>query len=175
MVSEKECLFCRIVRNEIPAKKVFEDEKVLAFLDINPRNPGHTLVIPKKHYETILDIPEAEIGDLFKTVKKISAMIKNGLNAQGISISQSNGSVAGQVVAHMHVHVIPRFVTEGPVGLEGILPVKKLDEKSMDKIVDTIKNARAGKPKTKPKEEDKAKAPQKEDEFEEVDDINFDF
>ena len=143
MVGEKECLFCRIVRGEIPAKKVYEDDGCIAFLDINPRNPGHALVIPKTHYETVFDMPEDEAGEYFKSVKKVAALVKNGVNAQGISVSSSNGQAAGQVVAHMHFHVIPRFITEGPVGLEGILPAKRLDEKTMDQIVQAISKAPA--------------------------------
>jgi len=141
MVSEKECLFCRIARGDIPAKKVYEDDVSIAFLDINPRNPGHTLVIPKEHYETVLDMPEAEAGEYFKSVKRVAALVKNGVNAQGLSISSSNGQAAGQVVAHQHFHVIPRFSTEGPVGLEGILPAKRLDDKTMDQLVAAISKA----------------------------------
>jgi histidine triad (HIT) family protein len=141
MVSDKECLFCRIVRGEIPAKKVYEDGVSFAFLDINPRNPGHTLVIPKEHYETVLDMPDDEAGQYFKSVKKVAALVKNGVNAQGLSISSSNGAVAGQVVAHQHFHVIPRFATEGPMGLEAILPSKRLDDKTMDQLVMAISKA----------------------------------
>lgn len=141
MVTQKDCLFCKIVRGEIPAKKVYEDAVSFAFLDINPRNPGHTLVIPKDHFETILDMPDSDAADYFKSVKHVAGLVKNGVNAQGLSISSSNGQVAGQVVAHQHFHVIPRFVTEGPVGLEGILPAKRLDEKTMDQLVAAISKA----------------------------------
>jgi histidine triad (HIT) family protein len=141
MVSDKECLFCKIIRGEIPAKKVYEDGASFAFLDINPRNPGHTLVIPKDHYETVLDMPDDEAGQYFRSVKKVAALVKNGVNAQGLSISSSNGVVAGQVVAHQHFHVIPRFATEGPVGLESILPSKRLDSKTMDQLAQSISRA----------------------------------
>jgi histidine triad (HIT) family protein len=137
----EQCLFCGIVAGKIPAKKVYEDDHVIGFLDINPRNPGHTLVIPKKHFETVLDMPEKEVGKLFESVQKVAVMVKNGTNSQGISIGQSNGQAAGQVVRHVHVHVIPRFANEGPVGLEGILPSKKIDDVSMDRIVESIKSA----------------------------------
>ncbi len=149
MVDRNECLFCRMVRGEIPVKKVHEDEGTLAFLDINPRNPGHTLVIPKSHYETVFDMPEEEAGEYFKSVKRVAAMVKAGMNAQGVSLSSSNGQAAGQVVSHVHFHVIPRFLSEGPVGLEGILPTKRLDEKTMDQVVKAIVNApeSAGEPK----------------------------
>jgi histidine triad (HIT) family protein len=142
-MDQNQCLFCGIIAGKIPAKKVYENDHSFAFLDINPRNPGHTLVIPKKHFETMLDMPEKETGKLFESVQKVAAMVKNGTNCQGISIGQSNGQAAGQVVRHVHVHVIPRFANEGPVGLEGILPSKKIDDMSMDKIAQSIKSASA--------------------------------
>jgi histidine triad (HIT) family protein len=164
-----QCLFCGIVAGKIPAKKVYEDDHSIGFLDINPRNPGHTLVIPKKHAETLLDMSEKDAGKLFESVQKVAAMVKNGTNSQGLSIGQSNGQAAGQVVRHVHVHVIPRFANEGPVGLEGILPSKKIDDGSMDKIAMSIKSAsRAHNPhREEPAKPDKK--PKKTDE------INFEF
>lgn len=134
----KDCLFCKIVAGEVPSKKVYEDANTFVFLDINPRNPGHMLVIPKKHYETVFDMPENEIGDFFKTVKKMAERCRSAVSAEGISISQSNGRIAGQMVLHMHAHIIPRFSTEGPPGLESMLPVKRMDEASLDKVVDAL-------------------------------------
>lgn len=160
MVSEKDCLFCKIVRGEIPSKKVYEDGSSFAFLDINPRNPGHTIVIPKKHAETVLDMDEGAAGNLFQSVLKVSKMVMNGTQAQGISIAQSNGKAAGQVIAHAHFHVIPRFLNEGPPGLESMLPSKRLDDQTLDKIAGAIKGtggkaapAQKGEPKKKEKDE----------------------
>jgi histidine triad (HIT) family protein len=136
----EECLFCKIIRGEIPSEKIYEDEKTIAFLDINPRNPGHTLVVPKKHHKTIIEMSEKEASDLFVIVRKMAIAVKEGMQADGISISQSNDIAAGQIIPHVHFHVIPRFNTEGPVGLEGILPAKKLDKGTMDKITATIKS-----------------------------------
>jgi histidine triad (HIT) family protein len=141
MVSEKECIFCRIARGEIPSKKVFEDAETFAFLDINPRNPGHVLVVPKKHAETILDMDEEDAGVLFMAVRKVAGKVMAATKAQGISIAQSNGPAAGQVVSHAHFHIIPRFANEGPPGLESMLPSKRLDDKSMDQIASAIKSA----------------------------------
>jgi histidine triad (HIT) family protein len=135
---ENECLFCKIARGEIPSQKVYEDSEFLAFLDINPRNPGHTLVIPKAHYETILEMPEKEAGNLFKTVKKIAEAVKRGMEADGISIGQSNGRAAGQVIPHVHFHVIPRFFSESPPGLESILPTKKLPQEIFEETAKRI-------------------------------------
>ncbi|MGD8566013.1 MAG: HIT family protein [Candidatus Bathyarchaeota archaeon] len=103
------CTFCKIVRRELPTSQVYEDEKTMAFLDIRPINEGHTLVIPKKHYKNIHEIPDEELEQLFKIVKKIATAVKQSIDADGISIFQNNGSAAGQVVFHIHVHVIPRY------------------------------------------------------------------
>lgn len=137
----EECIFCKIAMGEISSQKVYEDENFLAFLDINPRNPGHTLVIPKKHYETILEIPDSEAGELFKVVKRIAIAVKKAMQADGISIGQSNERAAGQVIPHVHFHVIPRFLSESPPGLESILPTKKLSKEVFDEVTQRILNA----------------------------------
>ncbi len=139
-----ECPFCGIVAGKIPAFKVWEDGSSLAFLDINPRNPGHTLVIPKKHIEGLLELSEEDAANLFLAVHRVAKMVKTGTKADGISISLSSGQAAGQLVPHVHFHVIPRFLNEGPVGLESMLPTKKLDKETMEKILTAIK----GKPET---------------------------
>jgi len=141
-MAEEQCLFCGIAAGKIPAKKVYEDAKIIAFLDINPRNPGHTLVVPKKHYGTLLNMPDKEALDLFAIVKKIAGQIKTAIKADGISIGQSNGVAAGQLVQHVYFHVIPRFMNEGPIGLEGILQVKKMDDKMLDQVADAIKKGK---------------------------------
>ena len=151
----EECIFCKIVKGEIPAFKVYEDSKTLAFLDINPRNPGHTLIIPKSHHETILTVSEDEGTVLFSAVKKVSIALKNGLKADGLSILQNNGEAAGQVVSHLHFHVIPRFNSERPVALEALLPVKKpASQEAMQQLVSSIK-AGFGGPVEQKKEEPK--------------------
>lgn len=167
MVSQQECLFCKIIKGEVPAKKVYEDDVTLAFLDINPRNPGHTLIIPKKHFETIMEMDEKEAARLFESVKKVGEMAMNGVQAQGLSIAQSNGQAAGQVVAHVHFHAIPRFMNEAPPGLESILASKRLDEKSLDKIAEAIKGAPTGAPASEAAAPSGEKKPSKELSFEE--------
>ncbi len=144
MVTEKECIFCRIAGGEIPSKKVFEDSESFAFLDINPRNPGHTLVIPKKHAETLMDMDEEDAGVLFMNVRKVAGKVMAATKAQGLSIAQSNGPAAGQLVSHVHFHIIPRFANEGPPGLESMLAAKKFDDKSMEQIAASIKTASPG-------------------------------
>ncbi|HVO36906.1 MAG TPA: HIT family protein [Candidatus Acidoferrum sp.] len=103
------CTFCRIVRNEEEASRIYEDENVVAFLDDRPVNEGHTLVIPKEHYENIYEIPDEQIAYLFKIVKKVAQAIAEGEEAGGISIVQNNGKAAHQNIFHFHVHIIPRY------------------------------------------------------------------
>ena len=132
------CQFCKLVRKEDDASIVFEDDKTMAFLDIRPVNEGHTLVIPKAHYENIFDIPEDELAYLYKIVKKTALAVKKGVNAEGISVGQQNGKAANQRVFHLHVHVIPRF--EG----QRFPRPEELDEANrnkLDEIAQKIRNA----------------------------------
>lgn len=103
------CVFCRIASKKEPASIISEDKDALAFMDIRPVNRGHALVIPKKHYKDLLEMPPEEAGRLFKHVQKVALKVKRMTGADGISIIQSNGKAAMQDVFHMHVHVIPRF------------------------------------------------------------------
>lgn len=107
------CIFCRIVKGEIPSAKLYEDEAVLSFLDINPINPGHALVIPKKHYPTILDVDEEDLKKTILATKMVSRAIKDALGCDGINILQNNFEAAGQLIHHFHIHVIPRMEGDG--------------------------------------------------------------
>ena len=115
--STEACVFCRIVRSEVPASVVYEDEGVLAFLDIRPANEGHTLVIPKRHYAHIWELPDDEVARIFIAAKKIAEALREALGAVGIRIVQLNGRAAGQEIFHVHIHVIP-YYAEGkrPLG-----------------------------------------------------------
>ncbi|MDG6925322.1 MAG: HIT domain-containing protein [Nitrososphaerota archaeon] len=106
-VAPDKCVFCRIVRGELPAEKVYEDDRYIAFLDINPFSRGHTLVSPKAHGETIWDMDEHDIGELFMTASEVSKAVVEVTGADGFRFVQNNGEAANQVVAHVHVHVIP--------------------------------------------------------------------
>ena len=106
----EECIFCKIVEGKIPSNKVYEDEKTIAFLDANPTSKGHTLVIPKKHVETIHDAPEMKY--MWNTIVKVSNAVKTAFNAPGMNINQNNGEIAGQEVMHMHFHITPRYTGE---------------------------------------------------------------
>lgn len=102
-------LFLKIIRGEIPSHKLYEDEKTYAFLDINPHNKGHALVVPKTYFRNVFDIDEETFCALMKTVKKLAPAIQKATGAHGINIGMNNESAAGQIVFHAHVHIIPRF------------------------------------------------------------------
>lgn len=103
------CIFCKIVSGEIPSKKVYEDENVIAILDISQATKGHTLVIPKKHSANLLEIDSEEYINVMKAVNLVAKKLSNTLKPAGINILNNCGEVAGQTVMHFHVHVIPRY------------------------------------------------------------------
>jgi histidine triad (HIT) family protein len=109
------CIFCKIARKEAPANVVYEDDKVIAFMSIQPINVGHTLVVPKKHYDNVYEITEEEVAYLYRIVKKVAHAVKKAVNAEGIRIVQNNGAAAGQVIFHLHAHIIP--MRQGPHGV----------------------------------------------------------
>ena len=107
-----DCIFCAIVAGEIPAATVYEDEHVLAFMDIAPANPGHTLVIPKQHYRNIFDMP-AEVGSqIMQAAIPIANAIRAALNPDGLNLFQANEPAAFQTVFHFHLHLIPRWESD---------------------------------------------------------------
>ncbi len=103
------CVFCKIVNGEIPSYKIYETDNVMAFLDISQNTKGHTLVIPKKHIESIFDLDEQTGRDLFEAVIKTTNILKNKLGFKDVNLLNNNGSLAGQVVNHYHIHIIPRY------------------------------------------------------------------
>src|SRR3989344_3193852 len=103
------CVFCKIVKLETPSQRVYEDDEYIAFLDINPINFGHTLVVPKAHYENVLDVPPEVIAGMIKIAKKVAPAVVEAMRADGFNIGINNGRAAGQLVEHVHIHVIPRF------------------------------------------------------------------
>ena len=109
-----DCIFCQIVSGQIPSSKVYEDEEVLAFLDITQVTTGHTLVIPKKHYRNMLEMDAEAASSLFARVPKIAKQLQEKLGASGVNIINNNEEAAGQTVFHTHVHLLPRFdATDG--------------------------------------------------------------
>ena len=107
MSESAHCIFCKIVRGEIPAIKVHEDAQTLTFMDVRPASPGHTLVISKAHAPNLLEIAEADLLAVASTVQRVARAVQKALSPDGIRIGQFNGAAAGQTVLHYHVHIVP--------------------------------------------------------------------
>jgi histidine triad (HIT) family protein len=108
-----DCVFCKIRDGQIPSVKVYEDQKTLAFMDINPLNPGHCLVVTKAHAATIFDADPVDLQAVIAAVKKVATAVRSAMRADGVNVVQANGAAAFQSVPHLHFHVIPRFVNDG--------------------------------------------------------------
>lgn len=108
-----DCLFCKLAAHEIPAEIVDEDDRALAFLDIHPQAPGHTVVIPKYHAAKLSDLPLDEVAPLFKMVRDIAKELEHALGTDGLTIGVNQGEVSGQTVPHLHIHLFPRFKNDG--------------------------------------------------------------
>lgn len=108
-----DCIFCKIIRGEIPSLKVYEDDRVFAFLDIQPVNVGHTLVVPKAHAENCLATPDEDMAAIMRVVRRIGDAALKATGAQGFNVGINCGAAAGQIVMHTHVHVMPRFDGDG--------------------------------------------------------------
>ena len=108
----EDCIFCKIVKGDIPCTKVYEEEKVLAFADINPINTGHTLIIPKNHAENIWEISGDDLGAVHLASIKVAKAMRKSLNSDGIAFLQLNGRPVNQLVMHYHLHLIPRNVED---------------------------------------------------------------
>ncbi|MHC4363722.1 MAG: HIT family protein, partial [Planctomycetota bacterium] len=106
-MSENDCVFCRIVSGEIPVTKVYEDKVIVAFLDIGPVADGHTLVVPRQHYRQLHDCPAELLGQVCSRLGEIVRAVAAGTNSDGYNVLCNNGSAAGQLVEHLHFHVIP--------------------------------------------------------------------
>jgi histidine triad (HIT) family protein len=130
------CIFCKIVSKQASSSIVYEDEAVLAFLDIRPLTAGHTLVIPKEHYVDVFDIPPELLCKVQTTVKLVALAVKKALNADGISIIQQNGKAAGQDIFHFHSHVVPRFEDQK---LPHFSELKEFERARLDEMAEKIK------------------------------------
>ncbi len=108
-----DCIFCKIAAGEIPSVRVYEDDRVLAFMDINPLSEGHLLIIPKAHAATIYEITEDDFLAVMSATHKLAAAVKKALNPDGINLLQLNGRAANQVVPHLHMHIVPRWSGDG--------------------------------------------------------------
>jgi len=126
------CVFCKIAKKEIPCFEVFENEKFLAFLDINPRNPGHTLVIPKEHFRWVWDVPY--LGEYFEVVGKIARAIKKAMETDFVV-----SFIIGEEIPHAHIHLVPRFPKDGHGALIDLALIRKIEKEKMEKIAREIK------------------------------------
>jgi len=155
------CLICKIVANQVPSYKIYEDDLILAVLDVNGANPGHCFVIPKNHYPIIEQVPDQELAKLFGIANKISSAIFEHLKMQGTNIFVANGIPAGQTVAHFLINVIPRKENDG-INLQW--KAKQLTEEEMStieiKLKDQIQNIGVGKTESIEKPEATAEKPQ---------------
>lgn len=135
------CVFCKIIAKEIPAAAVYEDDAALAILDVHPRALGHVMVLPKKHYPTILEVPSGELGALFTAVQKVTAAIQKALHPDGFTIGVNHGEVSGQAVPHLHIHILPRFRGDGGGSIHSVVdkPGEENLEETRKKIVEAMK------------------------------------
>ena len=136
-MNSQDCIFCKIVNKELPANIIYENDSVLAFLDITPVNLGHTLVVPKEHSTDIFDISDNSWIEVMKVVKKVAPAVKEGAKACGINIGMNNNPCAGQVVMHPHVHIMPRFENDGRELWHG----KEVSQEELQNTAKNIKNA----------------------------------
>jgi histidine triad (HIT) family protein len=130
------CIFCRIVAKQAPSSVLYEDDVVMAFMDIRPLSMGHALVIPKAHYADIFDIPAKELAAVHIASKVVAAAVKKATGADGISIIEQNGKAAGQDVFHLHVHVVPRFAG---VKLPAFNDLKMVERSLLDAMAERIR------------------------------------
>jgi len=161
-----ECIFCQIVQKKIPAFVIYEDEKCLAFLDINPLAIGHTLIIPKRHVENIFDIEKEVLEHIISVAKMIGEKVREKLAAEGVNIFQASGTAAEQSIPHFHLHVIPRKTNDGlNINDEWWrTKVKKASKEELEEIVKLIKleEVKQEEVKQEPKEEQKPKRTEEE-------------
>lgn len=128
------CIFCKIVNKEIPSSCVYEDDKVMAFLDLSQVTLGHTLVVPKQHFESFLDCDEETLAHLMKVSKMLANTLVNKLDAKGMNILSNAGEIAGQTVHHFHVHLIPRYSEEDACKIE----FNESEPQDLNKVLDKI-------------------------------------
>ena len=134
-----DCIFCKILAGEIPAAKVYEDEQVLAFLDISQVTPGHTLVVPKEHHRNILEMDATSASKLFAKSPGIAQKVMTATNAKGMNSIANWEEVAGQTVFHTHVHLVPRYDAEDDLKIDFVAHEPDFDK--LAQVAETIKNA----------------------------------
>lgn len=131
-----DCIFCKMVAGQIPVTKIYEDDVVLSFLDIGPVSDGHTLVIPKQHFERLHDCPPELLAQVASRLGKIAKAVADSMNSQGYNVLCNNGRSAGQLVDHLHFHIIPRNTGDGVFDR---WPAYKYPEGEIERIADKIR------------------------------------
>jgi histidine triad (HIT) family protein len=115
-MSAKSCIFCAIVSGKQPGVSIYRNDEFMVIMDKYPINAGHTLLIPIKHYDNLLQMPHVEVGKLYSLVPDVAKAIVNAVRADGFNVGQNNGIAANQIVPHVHVHIVPRFIDDSPDG-----------------------------------------------------------
>lgn len=134
----KSCIFCSIISGQEPSVQIHREIGFLVLMDKYPINPGHALVMPTKHYETVLQMPPAEVGKLYSLVPPIAKAIISAVKADGFNVGQNNGIAANQIVPHVHVHIVPRFHDDSP---DGKWPSRRVtSQEEIVKIAQKIKS-----------------------------------
>ena len=134
-----DCLFCKIANKEISAHIICESEDATAVLDVNPRAPGHTMVLPKVHAENILELSDEKIEGVFKTVKETTDLLNKKLKPEGFTIGINHGKISGQVVEHLHIHIIPRWSGDGGGSIHSV--VENSPKESLEEIKELIQKS----------------------------------
>ncbi|MFC7167318.1 HIT family protein [Halospeciosus flavus] len=141
----EDCIFCQIVNGEIPARTVYEDDDVLAFLDANPLAPGHTLVIPKEHRETLDEVPPEPGEMMFAAIHYLTPIVEDVVDADATNIGFNNGEAAGQEVPHVHGHIIPRFEGDGGQPIHAVAGERPdLSDEKLDEIAEAVDDRAEG-------------------------------
>jgi histidine triad (HIT) family protein len=135
-MSVDDCLFCKMVAGEIPVTKIYEDEVVLSFLDIGPISDGHTLVIPKQHFDKLHECPAELLGQVFTRIGKVAGAVATAMNSDGYNLLCNNGRAAGQLIEHLHFHIVPRNIGDG---LFNRWPSFKYEEGKIEKVAGAIR------------------------------------
>lgn len=146
---KKQCIFCQIVAGKIQSRKVFEDEKAVAILDINPANPGHVLLLTKEHYSIMPQLPDDEVSHVFMVAKALSNSMLRGIEVHGTNIIVANGIAAGQRAQHFMVHVIPRKENDG---VNFVLPQNPMQQEEIEAVGNKLIASLGGSPEAAKKE-----------------------
>ena len=129
------CIFCMIANGEIPSKKLYEDDKVLAFLDLSQTTNGHTLVVPKQHFETLIDVDPDTLAHMIKVTQQLTKDIMKKTGATGFNLLNNGYEVAGQTVMHAHIHILPRYSKDDAL----VIDFKENINKNIDKTYELLK------------------------------------